>query len=431
MANAPIETHREAVSRPYPAGKESWTVVKSPLKHTGLYLRVAKTGGRAYYYRYTMGGKQRKVWLGNLEDMYLTEAAEQHAELVKQVKANVDIVAERKIAAKELRQKAEAPEGMTVKQLVERWLKDYLWKNTKPYTAKTIENRVYLHVVKRWRDTPADEITPQHVIQLRDDLIQAGTGATSNAVMGVLKQIYSFGVEELLVESNPAREIKHRAKAVHRETAWSDEEIRAIWLALEADSAVSRPVELAIKLLILTGCRRREIVDLEQSEVTLDDKTGDGVITLPANRVKTGKQHYVYLPPLATEIVKQAMEISTCEQYVFGNPLKYRHGLPITADTVTKTFKALLKRLGIPGVLHTTRHTCMTGCLKLGVEYSVVESLLNHAPAGSGAIYAKAKSYPRQQKAWTQWSEHIQAVVDGTATDTGANVLQMFNRKVV
>jgi integrase len=420
--HTPILTHREAVSRPFPDGKESWTVVKSPLKYIGLYLRVSKSGGRAYYYRFGMAGKQRKVWLGDTSDTYLEDAAEQHAQLVKQVKAGTDIVAERQIAAKELRQKAEAPTGFTVRQLCERWLHDYLWKNTKPYTAKTVENRVYRHVIKRWR-------TPQHVIQLRDDLIKAGIGATSNTIVGTLKQIYSFGVEELLVKSNPAREIKRRAKTVHREIAWTDEQIREIWLALSTSNTINKPAELAIKLLFLTGCRRCEITNLEQSEVTLDDKTGTGVITLPAERVKTDKQHYVYLPPLAAGIVKQAMEISTSERYVFGNPLTHRQGHPVTAGTVTRTFTTLLKKLGIPGVLHTTRHTCMTGCLKLGIEYSVVESLLNHAPAGSGAIYAKAHSYPRQQKAWTQWSEHVQAVVDGSAMASGENVLQMFNRK--
>jgi len=78
-----------------------------------------------------MNGKQRKLFLGQLEDTYLNDAAKQHAELAKQVKAGVDVVAERQIAAKELQLKAAVPASITVKQLVERWLKDHLEVNAK------------------------------------------------------------------------------------------------------------------------------------------------------------------------------------------------------------------------------------------------------------------------------------------------------------
>ena len=125
------------------------------------------------------------------------------------------------------------------------------------------------------------------------------------------------------------------------------------------------------------------------------------------------------------------MATSTNDRYVFGHLWKFKHGCPINEDTVSKTITALLKKLGIPGVLHTTRHTVMTGCLKLGIEYSVVESLLNHAPGGTGAVYAKAKSYPLQLRAWTRWAEHIKDVVEGKETaGDGSNILNLFNRKV-
>ena len=78
-----------------------------------------------------MNGKQRKIFLGQLEDTYLNEAAEKHAELAKQVKAGIDIVAERQIASRELQEKTTVPASITVKQLVERWLKDHLEVNAK------------------------------------------------------------------------------------------------------------------------------------------------------------------------------------------------------------------------------------------------------------------------------------------------------------
>ena len=374
-----------------------------------------------------MNGKQRKIFLGQLEDTYLNDAAEKHAELAKQVKAGIDVVAERQIAARELQQRAAVPVGVTVKQLVEHWLKDYLEVNVKRNTYISVQNRTYKWVVNRWGNLAADSITPQHVIQLRDEILQAGHGATSNAIVGVLKQIYQYGVEELLVDANPAREIKRRGKVSHRTTAWSDAQIKEIWQAL---GALDKQYESAIKLLLLTGCRRTEITALEQSEITLDEKTGTGAIELPPHRTKTNKRHYVYLPPLAADLVKQAIAASTNERYVFGHKWKFKQGCPINEDTTSKSFTAILKKLGIPGVLHTCRHTVMTGCLKLGGEYSVVESLLNHAPAGTGAVYAKAASYPRQLRLWTSWADHIQDVIEGKETaGDDSNVMNLFHRK--
>jgi integrase len=390
MAHEPITSHREALSRSVPASKDAWITVKNPLGYTGLYMRASKTGGRSYYYRFTMNGKQRKIFLGQLEDTYLNEAAEKHAELAKQVKAGVDVVAERQIAARELQEKAAVPVSITVKQLVEKWLKDHLEVNAKRCSYISAQNRIYKWIVNRWGNLAADSITPRHIIELRDEILKDGKHATSNAIVGELRQIYQYGVEELLVDANPAREIKRRGKVSHRTTAWSDAQIKEIWQALETE--VNKPTELAVKLLMLTGCRRCEITSLEQSEVTLDEKTGTGAIELPPHRTKTNKRHYVYLPPLAADLVKQAIAASTNEKFVFGHKWKFKEGCPINEDTVSKTFTALLKKLGIPGVLHTCRHTVMTGCLKLGGEYSVVESLLNHAPAGTGAVYAKAAS---------------------------------------
>lgn len=115
MAHEPISTHREAVERPVPADREAWIVANNPLGYKGLYLRITKTGGRSYYYRFTMNGKQRKVFLGQIEDTYLNDAAEKHAELANQVKAGVDIVAEHQIAAKELQEKAAVPVSISIK----------------------------------------------------------------------------------------------------------------------------------------------------------------------------------------------------------------------------------------------------------------------------------------------------------------------------
>lgn len=423
----PVTTHREAASRVVPDGREVWIKVISPLEYTGLYLRISKTGGRSYYYRYTMKGKQRKIHLGSLSDTLLPQAAEQHAVFAKQVKSGIDIVVERQLAAKELQLQAAQPVGLTVKELIEKWLRGYMEVHVKKTTYKDASGRVYKWIIPRWGSIQADSINPAHVLQLRDEILAMNMPSTSNAVLGLLKQIFQWGIEELLVESNPAREIRRRGKVVHRSTAWSDSEIRTVWGAL---GTLDKPSELAVKLLLLTGCRRCEITSLEVSEITIDHKTKTGVIELPASRTKTGKRHLVYLPPFAVQLVEEAMEISTSDKYVLGHLWSRKQGKPIEPNTLGKRFVALLKKLGIPGTLHTARHTVATSSLKLGIDYNIVEAMLNHQQAGTGAIYTStASNYPKLQKAWSLWAENVERIVSGEVVEDGSNVLQLFQQK--
>lgn len=427
MAYTAIASHRDAVERQVPANKEIWITVKSPLKYTGLYLRINKAGGRSWYYRFGMAGKQRRVFLGNIDDVFLEEAATEHAGLVKEVKSGVDVVTVRQIEAEELKLKAAAPvAGITVKQLCNRWLKEYAEVNVKKCSYKDASGRLYKYLIQRWGQLQADSITPAHVIELRDEILSDGHPALSNSVLGLVKQLFSWGVEELLIPSNPAREIKRRGKCLPRSTAWSDEQIKTIW---EGVGAFNKPSELAIKLLLLTGCRRTEITSLEISEVTIDEKTRTGVISLPAERTKSKKAHYVYLPPMAVQLVEEAIAASTSKKYVFGHLWNQKLGKPIDGATLCKKFTAFLKGEGIPGVIHVTRHTVATSCLKLGIDYNIVEAMLNHSPTGTGAIYtASGGNYPKLQKAWTAWASHIEKVVSGKNVEAD-NILQMFHRK--
>jgi integrase len=55
-------------------------------------------------------------------------------------------------------------------------------------------------------------------------------------------------------------------------------------------------------------------------------------------------------------------------------------GTPMSGGNLNRSFKALLKRAGLPAVrFHDLRHTCVTLLLRQGVNPKFVQELLGHA----------------------------------------------------
>lgn len=85
---------------------------------------------------------------------------------------------------------------------------------------------------------------------------------------------------------------KQRSNKEQAGRALSDADIRAVWLA-----AHDAP---AIRLLLLTGCRRSEWSDATRAEINADDRT----LNITANRYKTKIDFILPLVPAAWEIVE-------------------------------------------------------------------------------------------------------------------------------
>ena len=103
----------------------------------------------------------------------------------------------------------------------------------------------------------------------------------------------------------------HKRKENSRERILSDDELKTIWNASGGGSFGA-----AIKLLILTGQREKEIGLLHWDEV------GEEEITLPAHRTKNGRTHVVPLSEPAKAILSEFKDDS--RQHVFGRDARFR-----------------------------------------------------------------------------------------------------------
>jgi integrase len=181
-----------------------------------------------------------------------------------------------------------------------------------------------------------------------------------------------------------------------RERVLTQEELRALWLAL-ADPSIGAFAGI-VKLLLLTGARRTEIGGLHWSEVDLIRKS----IVLSPKRTKNNHSHSLPLSRQAETILAAQPRQS---DFVFG----------VKSFQDWSRAKYLLdQRVRIaPWRLHDLRRSAATYMAELGVQPHHIEAVLNHLSghkASVAGIYNRAKYADEMRSALQRWADHVDKI---------------------
>ena len=169
---------------------------------------------------------------------------------------------------------------------------------------------------------------------------------------------------------------------------------------------------LTLEFCILTAARSGEVLGARWSEIDLDKK----IWTVPADRMKAGREHRVPLPERAVAILKQLVEIRTGD-FVFPGQRKER---PLSK----KAMELVLKRIKIENAtVHGFRSSFRDWCgNETHFPREVVETALAHV------IGDKAEQAYRRSDALEKRRELMQAWANYCDPTRTAKVLQMRGR---
>ena len=252
------------------------------------------------------------------------------------------------------------------------------WKETrfsrfKPSTRKGARAALGRELLPAFGATPLDRITRNQVLRWFDPYSRSAPGGANHALK-LLRQILNFAIACGHIDTNPACGVKlNRTPALTR--FLSTDEIGRLHEALEARSTRgARQQADIIRLLLLTGCRKREILMLRWSEVagdTLalgDSKTGPRTVPLNAN---------------ARRIIERQPRGESA--FVFPSPRNANR--PRGPDL--HLWYSVRREAGIEDVrLHDLRHTFASHAVMNGVPVPVVSRLLGHSNVRMTLRYA-------------------------------------------
>lgn len=203
--------------------------------------------------------------------------------------------------------------------------------------------------------------------------------ATGRYVHAILGRLFRTAVSQGDLASSPMQDMEPPASVPSRDRTLTDAELATLW---RATRSLSDLMGTAVRLLILTGQRRSEVLGMQCEELDLNNSTW----TIPARRAKNGIAHVV---PLTTPVLAELEELGVGEG-AKGLIFTTNGKTPISGISKMKT--RLDKAIGeiAPWRLHDIRRTVATGLQRLGVRFEVTEAILNHvsgAKSGIAGVY--------------------------------------------
>ena len=235
----------------------------------------------------------------------------------------------------------------------------------KPSTQKAERWALTARLLPIFGALPLDRITRACVTRWFDEYSRTAPGG-ANHVLGLLRRILNHAVACGHLQSNPTRGVKSNPRPKLTRFL-SHEEIQRLHRALDFFAATepSRTQQVdIIRLLLLTGCRKSEILTLRRQDVDGD--------TLDLADAKVGPRRVFLNAPARAILDRQPRSGST---YVFPSPLN--PGRPFSPDL--KLWRSVRREAGIEDVrLHDLRHTVASHAVLQGVPLPVVSRMLGH-----------------------------------------------------
>jgi len=326
-------------------------------------LRVTDKN-KVYFVMSRVGGKLSRVTIGKhgviTPDAARKEAREHLVNMGKGVDVN--------------RQKAaERVKGITLAKAME----DYFTSKPllRPGTVRTYKCLLE-NWLGDWQKKPLDQITKTDIT--RRHLKIAGSDdcgeVTANNVMRTFRAIYNHAqaISDDALPPNPVRVLgtsRQWFRVDRRQTVIQEHELKP-WhdAVMVLDSPVARD---ALLLLLLTGCREKEILCLSWDEVDMQAKT----ITIPGERTKNHRPHTLPMSDKIFEIMNQRLALKE-GLWVFPGISKTGHIVEIK-----RAVDKVVKVSGVQFCLHDLRRTFSTLADQLCTR-AEVDRLTNHVNPG-------------------------------------------------
>lgn len=293
-------------------------------KQPGLNLQVADgaTGIiRSWVFRYTSPttGKRRELGLGSVRQVSLAEARTAAAEAGKLIAGGVDPKDERD-TEKKRRQIAVRP-CLTFEEAAAQCIaaRQHEWKNQKHRHQWSASLKTYAYPVIG--SLPVDQVAMEQVLEVLEPIWTTKTETATRLRQRIETVLDWAKARKLRTGDNPASlkgglgQLLPKASKivkVKHQPALPYQQIYDFVQALREKKGVS---PMAFEFLILTACRSGEVLGVKWEEIDLAAK----VWTIPAERMKAGREHRVPLSARAMTIIDQMLAGKQCD-YVFPDP---------------------------------------------------------------------------------------------------------------
>ena len=361
----------------------------------GLALWVYPSGKKTWRFEYRrIDKKLDTITFGGYPELSLAEARamrdEKRASLVKGVDPKLSV----------------NTETITLNTVYELWLERWQETVSAGYVIRMM-NVIKANILPQIGNVDITTIKPKDVVSVLLPIETRGSLVQLRKTKQILGQIFDFALARGIIEYNPVTSVNNKAFRQPESTnfkALSPNQLGSLVHALY-NSQINYITRHCIMWQLLTLTRPSEATNTSWNEIDLEKK----LWIIPAQRMKTNREHTVPLSSFAIEIMQEMQKVSGGCDFVF---VSRDFKTPIHRETP----RIALRRFRDIGI-DTTSH----GLRALGRTYleesakwrfEVMESALAHVEANKVvAAYNRADYLEEKREMLEWWGEEVRTYI--------------------
>ncbi|MGJ7503238.1 tyrosine-type recombinase/integrase [Variovorax sp. ZT5P49] len=358
----------------------------------GLFLLVQPSGTKLWRYRFTLNGTEGMLALGRYPDTTLKRVRELHQDARKLVADGINPVHHRQ------REKLQT-DLSTFGALAASW-RSVTDGRLRPATIRQRERELKNDLLPKFQNRPVASITR---VELAAHLttVEKRAPETARNLRTHLDAIFEHAIDVDLLAANPTppRRVLATRRPKHH-LSLPSERMGNFLRALDA-SRINPETRIAMLMVLLTACRKNEVIGAEWKEFDLQGKSW----TIPATRMKAKQEHWVPLSDQAILLLTELRSRAASE---------HAHLFPNRVDPAkpmaNRSLNAVLERLGYGGesTPHGMRAAFSTHFNKLGASVDVIEHCLAHVPVNRVRAAYNRHAYHDERRSMLQaWADHL------------------------
>ena len=330
-----------------------------------LMVEVRPTGRKAYYFRYTdFRGVQRQIKLASTDDLSLDQARKTVASIRNQIALGLDPFAA----------KVEAKLVPTFSTFIHEHYMPYVksYKRSWDTDVSLLKN----HLLPRFGKRYMDEITRQDIVKMHADRKASGAAAGSaNRLLIMMRYIFNLAVrwEVPGIKANPTKGVPLMEENNKMERYLSVDEAERLYVAV--CKSENTMLKYIVPMLILTGARKREVLDAKWEDFDLGRRIWRISIS------KSGKARHV---PISDGALNVLASMPRKVEWAFANP---GTGKPYVS--IFCAWNTARKSAGLSDVrVHDLRHSFASLLINSGRTLYEVQHILGHTQVKTTQRYA-------------------------------------------
>jgi len=380
---------------------------------SGLHLRIQDSGARSWILRVVVGNKRRDMGLGGFPEIPIKTARDEARRYKNQIREGLDPIIQRRTAKAALIE--DQAKQITFKEAARRCHQSKVHEFRSVKHGNDWIRSLEMHAFPKIGNLPVGQVELPQIMQVLEPIWHDRT-ETATRVRQRLESVLTWAsVSKLRSGENPARwegNLKEllanpsKLKKVEHHPALPWQQMGQFMADLrQREGMAARALEFAI----LTAARSGEVRGMMVKEIDYVTK----IWTVPAGRIKAGKEHKVPLSPEAISLLKSLPD-NDKSQYVFP---AVRNGQLSDMSLI-----AVVRRMGLKVVPHGFRSTFKDwarSCTSYPDEVS--ELALAHVNSDSTrAAYARDELLPQRTRMMKDWAKFCNTVLP-----TSKNVSQI------